>query len=175
MWFCKSRFPLWFSVFLIAGLMGCNYTFSTNSPTPLPPDIRSIYLEKVENPTNLSWLEFELRSKLRDEMNKHGRVFFADRESAQSLMRVEIESSSIGTKLENEHAETVRSQAKLVLQARIFRKKDHKLLWESGGINIRESFPGKESEENDSQVRSAREKAVEYGVEELVNRLRHGF
>ncbi len=162
-------------IFLLVSTWGCGYKFGTNSSTPLPSYMQNIYLQQVENPTNSLWLERNFRSRLKDEMHKHGRIDFANKDSAQGIMRVEIQSSSIGTKLEDQYDETVRSQVNLLLQASIFRKKDHKLVWESGPIDIRESFPGRGREESDPQLRRARTKAVQLGVEELVNRLRQGF
>jgi len=174
MWSCRFIFTAWI-LLLVATVWGCNYSFTTYSPTPLPSDIRSIYLERVENPTNFSWLEMRLRSELRDELNKQGSVDWAEKENAQGLLEIIIEKSRIGTKLENSEEETVRSQVELTLRARILRKQDHKLVWDSGVIDIQESFPGKKRQERDPKLKRARKKSVEFGVEKLVSRLRNGF
>ncbi|MFW6415176.1 MAG: LPS assembly lipoprotein LptE [Thermodesulfobacteriota bacterium] len=174
MWSCRFIFPLCL-LLLLSTVLGCNYSLTTHSSTPLPSDIRNVFLERVENPTNFSWLEMRLRSELRDELNKQGSVVWSERKDAQGLLEVVIEKSRIGTKLEDSGEETVRSRVDLTLRARILRKKDHKLVWESGLIDIRESFPGDGREERDPKLHRARKKAVEFGVEELVSRLRNGF
>lgn len=174
MWFCKLIKFLG-AVLLCAALMACGYHWTRYSSNSLPADVRNLYLEHVEDPTNFSWLEMELRSQLRNEIDEQGGLVWTKKDAAQGLMELSILSCRVGTKLESPQEETVRSQMHLVLKARVLKKESRSQVWKSGPVEVCESFPGEEEKDLDPELRQARKKAVELGVERLVNRLRQGF
>ncbi len=167
--FYKYTFCLLLFIF---GLCSCGYRLTSSVPLVLPEDIHTLCLVKVINPSTETWLGPYLRSALRDEFTRRGQIKWVDRSQAEGLMEIEINTWSSSTKLEDADDQTVKSEVTLVFQGRIFRQKDHSLLWESRTIVEQEPFTG---DENGPDSQSAERRVIDLGMERLADQLSQNF
>ena len=157
---------------LIAAAGGCGYQLTSSSPISLPEGMTRLYLEEVKNPTTEAWLEPSLRSALRDEFSRRGRIAWVDREQAEGLVRVNIEQYTASAKLEDAREQTIKSEVRLRIRGSIFRSRDHQLVWQSNTVLATESFVGpKEGQDR----REAERRVVDLAVEKLADELGQGF
>ncbi len=165
----KGSFWLLLAIF---SLSSCGYHFTSSVPLVLPEDIHTLSLTQVINPSTETWLGPYLRSELRDEFTRRGQMEWVDRNKAEGIMEIEIKTWSSSTKLENADDQTVKSEVRLRFKGRIFRRKDHKLLWESRTIAIHEPYTG---DENGPQGLEAERRVIELGMERLADQLSQNF
>jgi outer membrane lipopolysaccharide assembly protein LptE/RlpB len=167
---------MWFFRLALAILVGltasCGYHLSSSAPITLPEGMTRLFLEEIDNPTTESWLEPALRSALRDELSRRGRIEWVDKDRAEGLVRLDIEQYTASAKLENAKEQTVKSEVRLRLRGRIFRSRDHHLLWESGTVLATESFVGPRE---GTEQREAQRQVVDLAVEKLADNLGQGF
>ncbi|MFW5721854.1 MAG: hypothetical protein ACOCWT_01015, partial [Desulfohalobiaceae bacterium] len=105
------------------------------------------------------------------EFTRRGQVRWVPRDQAQALLRVEIIRFSDGSKILDSEERTIKSEARLTLKGRIFRRADQSLLWSSGTITTRQSYVT-----GDASARlEAGTRAVELAVEQLADALAMGF
>jgi outer membrane lipopolysaccharide assembly protein LptE/RlpB len=169
MWYSKKL--LFLALITLFYLTACGYKPAGRSTISMPENLRTLYLEKVTNPSTLPWIEPRLRTALREELTQRGQVKWVSQENAQGLMQVEILSFSVSSKVKGSKGETLRSQVTLELAAKIFRQKDHTLLWSADAFSVQESF----ETQNESEELSAGQRAIDLAVQRLANKLNQGF
>ena len=156
---------------LVCFFSGCGYHVSRQAPIVLPEGVTKVFLDRVVDPTTKPWLEPRLRTLLRDEFTRRGQVRWVPRDQAQALLRVEIIRFSDGSMIFDSEERTIKSEARLTLKGRIFRRADQSLLWSSGTITTRQSYVT-----GDASARlEAGTRAVELAVEQLADALAMGF
>ncbi|MBC15871.1 MAG: hypothetical protein CL942_02340 [Desulfovibrio sp.] len=151
-------------------LVGCGYSVGPSSDHfVLAEKYRTMGIAEVDNPTMFTWLEPRLRKLLRDEMTNRGVITWVDdREDADALISIDIESYTRRTAVEGENDETLRSSAKLEFSAVVRSAVDDSVLWSSGRIS--QSWPffsGQESE--------ADEEVTRLGIRDLANRMSQNY
>jgi len=167
MWFFRAALAM-----LLCLTAGCGYHLSSSSPITLPEGMTRLYLEEVQNPTTESWLEPTLRSALRDEFSRRGRISWVHRDEAEGVVRLDIEQYTASAKLENAREQTIKSEVRLRLHGRIFRSRDHHLLWKSNTVLATESYVGPR---DGTERREAERRVVDLAVEKLADDLGQGF
>lgn len=169
MWYSK-KIPL-IGLLIICCLAACGYKPAGRSTINMPENVRSLYLQKITNPSTLPWIEPRLRTALREELTQRGQVLWVKQHEAQGLMQVEILSFSTSSKVKGSKQETLRSEITLKLTARIFNPEDHTLIWSANTLSVRESFAA----QNESDKLSAGKRAIDQAVQDLANQLNQGF
>ena len=168
MW-CSRRVLAAAALAVLLAISSCGYRFSSAAPLALPKNMKRLYLEEIQDPTTQPQLEPRLRSSLRNEFTQRGGAEWVSREEAEGLFRVKIFSYTSSSKLESAEQETVRFEAVIRFQGRIFQSGDQSLVWESGRLTARESY-ARQSERD-----SAQQEVVRRAAEKLANQLAQGF
>ncbi|KAB1442995.1 LPS assembly lipoprotein LptE [Pseudodesulfovibrio senegalensis] len=146
------RLFLLISTLSLCILAGCGYSFPDGSTSSLPPQYRSLAINKVEHPTLYSWLEPRLRSLLRDELNRRDWVTWTSKKNARAWINIDVERYYRQAAVTGESDETLRSEASITMTATIVSPADGHVIWKSE--TIKESWPyyGGEEEEADDEV-----------------------
>lgn len=88
-----------FSISLIVFATSCGYQFQGGGSV-LPDDIKTVYVERVENDTTYSTVDLQLREAIKDRFDRHGVVTVVDREDlADAVVSARI--LSIGTAIKD--------------------------------------------------------------------------
>lgn len=134
---------------LVFAVTACGYHNSATEPNRIGDKFREIAINKVENPTLERWLEPELRSMLRDEITRRGQLAWVDKSKAEALINIRIISLSSGSRILGNKDVTLKYDKTLKIQMRIVSAADGKLLWNSGPVEVTESYySGQEDETN---------------------------
>lgn len=158
--------PLLLCLFLV----GCGYTVGPSSDHfVLAEKYRTMGIDGVNNPTMFTWLEPRIRKLLRDEMTNRGLITWVDnREDADALITIDIESYSRRTAVEGENDETLRSSAKFKFRAVVRSAVDDSVVWSSGLITQSWPFFNGQESEADAEV-------TRLGIRELANRMAQNY
>ncbi|MBT8762685.1 hypothetical protein KFV02_01915 [Desulfohalobiaceae bacterium Ax17] len=162
----KQRPIIFLLIFL---LCGCGYHFSSFSPVTLPRGYTSLYISRVVNPSQESWLEPKIRSYLREELTRRGQVRWVSKDKAEVLIRVNIKEISTASSIKGENDQSIKYVARVVLEVLMFSAMDKTLIWTSGLINGNKSFY------NESEKKVATEEAVERALDLVLDRLGNRF
>lgn len=146
---------------------GCGYRLGGTAPLDLPPDIRTLALVGVDNPTLDTQLPQQLRTLLRDEITDRGALAWTNPERADGLMRLKIDKLSTNTRVQSPAEETLKFQTSISLSATIIRRVDRQQIW-SGKSSASESFFSREAED-------ALERTLDLAVRELVDLLGQAY
>lgn len=134
---------------IVFAVTACGYHNSATEPNRLGDKFREIAINKVENPTLERWLEPELRSLLRDEITRRGQLVWVDKSKAEALINIRIISLSSGSRILGNKDVTLKYDKTLKIQMRIVSAADGKMLWNSGPVEVTESYySGQEDETN---------------------------
>ena len=157
-----------FILCLVSCLTGCGYHFSSLSPVSLPQGYSCLYISRVVNPSQESWLEPKIRSYLRDELTRRGQMRWVSKDKAEVLVRINIKEFSTAS-VKGKNDLSIKYVAQVVLEVQMLSAKDKALIWTSGQIN------GSKSYYNENEKREAAEQAVEKALDLVVDRLGNGF
>lgn len=147
----------------------CGYQLTAQEPISLPQDSTRLFLSKVSDPTTETWLEPMLRSSLRDELTRRGKVTWVDQGEAQALVTVEVRQYSAGTAVEGRYNTTIKSSAQIHLVVTFYSAQNNALIWTSGPIVVKESFRGPENKQ------AATQRAVDLAVRMVADRMSYNF
>ncbi|WP_169793614.1 LPS assembly lipoprotein LptE [Desulfomicrobium orale] len=162
-WWCASTLAL------LCLLSACGYRLSAQAPISLPQDNTRLYLGKVTNPSTETWLEPMLRSGLRDELTRRGRVVWVDREQAQSRVTLNVRQYSSSDSVKGLDDVTVTSQVVIQLEVSFFSTETNSLIWTSGLVTASESYRGAGAK------RQATQNAVDLAMRMVADRLAQQF
>lgn len=149
---------------LLLFLTGCGYGFPSGESTSLPPEYRTLAINKVNHPTTFPWMEARLRSLLRDELNRRSWATWTDKDKAQAWINVEVTKYVRKASVTGDRDETLRSTASITLQATVVARGTGDLLWSSGSISTDWPFYIGDEEEADNEVTA---RAIQILVERL--------
>ena len=138
--FMKSVKNLIVLLCLVFAITACGYHNSATEPNRLGEKFREIAINKVENPTLERWLEPELRSLLRDEITRRGQLVWVDKSKAEALINIRVISLSSGSRILGNKDATLKYDKTLKIQMRITSAADGSLLWNSGPVEVTESY-----------------------------------
>lgn len=134
---------------VVFAVTACGYHNSATEPSSLGKQYREIAISKVENPTLERWLEPDLRSLLRDEITRRGQLIWVDKSKAEALINLRIISLSSGSRILGDKDKTLKYNKSLKVQMRVLSAADGTLLWNSGPVEVTESYySGEEDEAN---------------------------
>lgn len=160
----------WWSILLILLLCpACGYQLTAQQPLALPQDSTRLFLSKVSDPTTETWLEPMLRSSLRDELTRRGKVTWVDQDEAQALVTIDVRQYSFGTAVEGRDSTTVKSSAQIHLVVSFYNAQNNAMIWTSGPIMASESFRGAENKQ------AATQRAVILAMRMVADRMSYTF
>ncbi|OIO04028.1 MAG: hypothetical protein AUJ49_03655 [Desulfovibrionaceae bacterium CG1_02_65_16] len=147
------RRPVLNAVLLAAAallLFGCGYTFTGmgseadhNAADRLAPEMRSMHILRVENPSTEAWLEPRLRSLVRDEFNRRHLVTWTDKAHATSLLTIVIKRYSRSTYISGRQDQSMKLSTSITMTFRVTRASDGMVIYDSGEQSKSESYyPG---------------------------------
>ncbi|EPR44769.1 Rare lipoprotein B [Desulfovibrio sp. X2] len=150
-------------------LPGCaRYGFTPKTAKlALPPDVHTIAIRKVTNPTMYTWLPARAISNYRDEISQRDVLKWTDKEQADAVVDLTIKRFYIHTSLQNKQEETLEYSASVTLYATYYRRTDNSRLWE-GQVSYSEAYTS-------SDVQSAQERALDEAVRRLVDQLYNAY
>lgn len=166
----------------IALLTACGYQLSTQAPITLPQDSTKLFLSKVTNPTTETWLEPMLRTSIRDEFTRRGKVTWVGQEEAQATVNVDVREYSTSDSVKGLDDVTIKSQARIQMEVTLYSTTTHALIWTSGPIVATESYRGTGGKrtatgtiQESSSKREATQNAVDLAVRMAADRLAQKF
>ncbi|WP_187170420.1 LPS assembly lipoprotein LptE [Salidesulfovibrio onnuriiensis] len=151
-------------IILLLFLTACGYGFPSGESTSLPPEYRTLAINKVDHPTTFPWMEARLRSLLRDELNRRAWASWADKDKAKAWINVEVSKYTRKASVTGDKDETLRSSATITMQATVVSRGTGQVLWNSGTITADWPYYTGEEEEADNEIT---ERAVQIMVERL--------
>lgn len=161
----KRFLALMLLVFIVSG---CGYQNSATQPNKLPEGFTQIAFGKVQNPTLERWLEPALRSQIRDEITRRGQLTWVDRSKAEALINLKILSLENSNGIRGDKDVTLKYEETLRIQMRITSPVDGRTIWNSGTVEVSESYlPNKES--------STQQLVVKLMARRLVDRLNQAY
>ncbi|WP_432738001.1 LPS assembly lipoprotein LptE [Maridesulfovibrio sp. FT414] len=125
---------------LVFAVAACGYHNSATEPNRVGEKFHEIAIAKVENPTLERWLEPQLRSLLRDEITRRGQLVWVDKSKAEALINIKIISISSGSRILGNKDTTLKYDKTLKVQMRVTSAADGTLLWNSGPVEVTESY-----------------------------------
>lgn len=150
-------------------LPACGYHLSAQEPLVLPQESSKLFLTKVTNPTTETWMDPMLRTALRDEFTRRGKVTWVERDQAEATVTLDVASYSASSSLTGADDTTLKSTATIVLTVNFYNARNNVLIWTSGAVVASESFRGTETK------RDATQKAVELAMRMVADRMSQNF
>ncbi len=161
----KRLLALMILVFIVSG---CGYHNSATQPNRLPEAFREIAFGKVENPTLERWLEPELRSRIRDEITRRGQLTWVERSKAEALINLRIVSLENSSDVRGDKDKTLKYEETLRVRMRITDASDGRTIWNSGTVEVSESYMPGDEDSNELLV-------VKLMARRLVDRLNQAY
>ena len=158
------------ALFLLLALAGCGgYALGGGNSSVLAPEYRTLAIDKISNPTTLSWIEPRIRKLLRDEFNRRGTITWTDdRTNADALISINIHQYNRPTAVAGENDETLRSMANFQFEAVITSTTTDAELWRSGVIGQDWPFFPGDGAEADAEV-------TRLGIRRLADRMTQNY
>lgn len=150
-------------------LPACGYHLTAQEPISLPQDRTKLFLSKVTNPTTETWMEPMLRTALRDEFTRRGKVTWVERDQAESTVTLDVKSYTASGSLTGKDETTLKSTATINLIVNFYNARTNALIWTSGSVVASESF------HDTTTKRDATGKAVELAVRMVADRMSQNF
>lgn len=157
------------AMLVIALLSACGYQLSAHAPITLPQNKTLLYLNKVTNPTTETWMEPMLRTSIRDELSRRGKVKWVDRDTAQATVNVDVRQYSTSESVKGHDEITYKSRATILLEVSFFDADTSSLIWTSGPITAFESY------RDAANKREATQDAVDQAMRMVADRLAQKF
>lgn len=154
---------------LAASLAACGYGFVGSAPSALPEDVHTLAMDTVKNPTMDPYLPALVVSRFRDEMTQRVKTRWTDKSEAKGLVTLNIQSFYLTTELSDKSDKTLKYNANITLSATVRRKLDDRVVWQSDLVNYKETYLEAASADE------ARNRAVEFAVRHLVDRLEQAY
>ena len=166
----RASLALALSILAILALSACSGYRVTGgddaASLALPEDARALFIKDVENRTVNVEVNHTLRTQVRDEFTRRGRVAWVDRESATAYLHLKVVSFTESAAVTDEDDETLKSSASISLEAWITRKSDGAELWR-GRASHGESFI--------SDRDAAEASVIEHAVRKLADQLAQNY
>lgn len=158
---------------LLAGaallLAGCGrYGFTGKSGTlDLPPEVHTVAIRKVANPTMYTWLPARLISGFRDEVTQRHQLEWADADKADAVIDLQIKNFYVSSSLLNKQESTLQYSVSVNLYARAYKRTDNTLIATKSSSWSETFLSGTEQE--------AMERTVSLAVQRLVDQFANAY
>jgi outer membrane lipopolysaccharide assembly protein LptE/RlpB len=124
---------------VLTGLSACGYVLQGGG-TVLPPDVKNIYIPKVENESTELGLADLVTDALRDQFDSYGAVTVVDKQSqADAVLRVRIVSLIQSVDTVSSTNTTNQMDSTMVLAGEL-RRVTGKVLWSDSQIRVSKNF-----------------------------------
>ena len=116
-------------------LSGCGYNVASEEPSVLGSGEKTLKVKRIENPTLYSWLSYQMRTILHDEINYRQMAKWVD--SGESDYEIEI----VVTRFHlDDHGYTssgssVMFSASMTMQMRLYDASTNREVWNSGNVS----------------------------------------
>ncbi|XPV76780.1 MAG: LPS assembly lipoprotein LptE [Desulfovibrio sp.] len=146
---------LFFCSILLCVLMSCSgYKQAGEAPIVLNTDERTLAFGEIDNPTLETWLVPEIRSAMRNELNNRGWVTWKSRNSAKTILEIDIVRYTDNANLKGTNDQTLRYASSITAQARLISRIDKTILWRTPEISESQSwYSGEQSAANTKMVK----------------------
>lgn len=155
-------------VLLLALAAGCAGYSTGGGGLVLPEGKRSLYIRSVDNPTMRADLEARLRSVMRDEMTRRGRIQWSEPDQASAYVTLRVERFTSTTSITDKYDKSVLRSAQITLSAAVVDSAGGDTLWSSGEITASQNFLTGDQD-------SAEEKVIDLAVRRIVDRMHQNF
>ena len=153
---------------VVFAVSACGYHNSATEPNRVSKQFREVAIAKVENPTLERWLEPKIRSMLRDEITRRGQLVWTDKSKAEALINIRILELSDGSRILGDQDVTLKYDMTLKVQMSVTSASDGALIWNSGPMEVTESYyTGQEDE--------AQQLVTKLMVRRLVDRMNQAY
>lgn len=125
---------------VVFAVSACGYHNSATEPNRVGKQFREVAIAKVENPTLERWLEPKIRSMMRDEITRRGQLVWTDKSKAEALFNIRILELSDGSRILGDQDVTLKYDMTLQVQMQVTSAADGSLIWNSGPIEVTESY-----------------------------------
>lgn len=168
------RSSIWLLLLVTVVVSGCGYGFAPDKgPSVLRENSEqgknTLAIGKVENPTLETWIVPALRNDLRDEITSREDVVWAQPDTADMVLDLEIIRYIIEAAIQDEQEKTLRYEVELTLEATLKDGKKGTEIWRSGPVWRNEYFL------SDIDKSAAGRAVVLQAVRVLVDRMGHSF
>ncbi|MBI9109689.1 LPS assembly lipoprotein LptE [Maridesulfovibrio ferrireducens] len=153
---------------LVFFVSGCGYHNSASEPNRLPEAFREVAIAEVTNPTLERWLEPKIRSGLRDEITRRGQLTWVEKSKAEALFNIRIVKFSNGSRVLGDKDKTLKYNATLRVQMKVVDAADGHLIWNSGNVEVTESYYTGQEEATDELI-------VRLLIRRLVDRMNQAY
>jgi len=150
-------------------LAGCGrYGFTGKSgKVDFPPEVHTVAIRKVTNPTMYTWLPPQLIADFRDEVTQRHLLEWADVDKADAIIDLQIKSFYISSSLLNKEESTLQYSASVHIIARTYKRTDNSLI-STKSASWSESFLSQNDQE-------AWERTVNIAVQRLVDQYANAY
>lgn len=150
-------------------LAGCGrYGFTGKSgKVDLPPEVRTVAIRKVVNPTMYTWLPAQLIAQFRDEITQRHQLEWTDVDKADALIDLQIKNFYVSSALLTKEETTLQYSASVNILASIYRRSDNALITQKAS-SWGETFLSVSD-------KTARERTVELAVQRLADQLGNAY
>ncbi len=169
----RSAYRVSAALLLIAAaallLAGCGrYGFTGKSgKLDLPPEVRTVAIRKVANPTMYTWLPARLIARFRDEVTQRHQLEWADADKADAVIDLQIKNFYITSALLTKEETTLQYSASVNLYARVYKRSDNALITTKSS-SWSETFLA-------SSDPDAQERTLDLAVQRLVDQLGNAY
>ncbi|TIH17358.1 hypothetical protein D0S45_06785 [Marinifilum sp. JC120] len=168
MFVMKSIQKLILLLCVVFAVSACGYHNSATEPNRVGEQFREVAIAKVENPTLERWLEPKLRSMMRDEITRRGQLVWTDKSKAEALFNIRILELSDGSRILGDQDVTLKYDMTLKLQMKVTSATDGALIWNSGPLEVTESYYVGQEEETKQLI-------IKLMVRRLVDRMNQAY
>ncbi len=125
---------------VLSCLAGCGYTFQ-GSGSVLPPDVKNIYVPRVENNSAEQGMATTMTEALRDRFERFGVVTIVESiNEADAVLNAKILKIKRGTRTTTSNTDTALQQETTLSVAAELRRVTGPILWKDGEISVSRSF-----------------------------------
>lgn len=152
-------------------LSGCGYKMAADMPSVLGDGTKTLKIKGVDYPTMTPWLPYELRSKLRDEINARYIARWVDSGPADYEMQINVIRFTNREWMRSDQDQSILMSMDLVIEAIVYEGSTNKEVWRSGKISYNDTLDTKDTDNE----RTAADELITQTVRILADRLRRTF
>ena len=132
---------LW--LLLLPVFSGCGYGLGTRSASIFSDAdgaLKTLKIKSVENPTLDTWLPYELRSAIRDEIAARRLAIWVDSGRADFELDIKVVSYTYRTWVYDDQDVSLLFLADMIIEATVYRGNSNDVVWRSGPIQYSDTY-----------------------------------